>query len=182
MSRFNSIRPASWLAGFILGAGAAWAVGPPLHVVSQAGRAFNPTEIAIQRGDTVQILNDDGDLLHHVFIDSDQLNFDFGRSEAGQPDQHCFFRCRTLHRAVRHPPQDEAAGPRAIAPAAALCAAANTGAVTRLAGCRRSRHAHNSKRRGTGPARCRSRSAPAPHTGPCLSPEHCRPRARAGPR
>jgi plastocyanin len=71
------------VGGFILGAGAAWAVDPPLHVVSQAGRAFTPTEIAIQRGETVQIVNDDGDLLHHVFIESDRMNFDSGDQKPG---------------------------------------------------------------------------------------------------
>jgi plastocyanin len=56
--------------------GAAWAVAP--HQVSQAGRMFRPAEITIQRGEAVELVNDDGDLLHHAYIDSDRMNFDSG--------------------------------------------------------------------------------------------------------
>jgi plastocyanin len=71
------------LGSFFLGIGAAWALGPPLHVVSQAGRAFKPSDISIQRGAIVQIVNDDGDLLHHVYIDSPQMKFDSGDQKPG---------------------------------------------------------------------------------------------------
>ena len=71
------------LGGLILGAGTAWATNASFHVVSQAGRAFKPTEIAIKRGETVQIVNDDGDLLHHVFIESDKMSFDSGDQKPG---------------------------------------------------------------------------------------------------
>jgi plastocyanin len=53
------------------------------HVVSQAGRVFNPGEITIHRGETVQILNDDADLVHHVYVDSDLLKFDSGDQQPG---------------------------------------------------------------------------------------------------
>lgn len=71
------------LGGLILGAGIAWAANAKFHVVSQAGRTFKPTEITINRGETVQILNDDGDLLHHVYIESDRMNFDSGDQKPG---------------------------------------------------------------------------------------------------
>jgi plastocyanin len=62
--------------------GVAWAiVSPPL--VSQAGRAFQPGEITIKRGESVQILNDDGDLVHHAYIESEKMNFDSGDQKSG---------------------------------------------------------------------------------------------------
>ena len=71
------------LGAFVAGAGTAWAMNTPQYVVSQAGRAFKPTEIVIKRGETVQIFNDDGDLTHHVYIESDQMRFDSGDMKPG---------------------------------------------------------------------------------------------------
>ena len=68
------------LLGMVV-AGTTFAAAP--HVISQAGRAFTPTEVSINRGDTVQIVNDDGDLLHHVYVDSDQMRFDSGDQKPG---------------------------------------------------------------------------------------------------
>lgn len=53
-------------------------------VISQQGRAFHPGEVAIARGEEVHILNDDGLLLHHVFVDSPELRFDSDEMEPGQ--------------------------------------------------------------------------------------------------
>lgn len=61
----------------------AFAVGVPQIVVSQKGREFNPGEISISRGDTIQIVNDDGDLLHHAYIDSKKFSFDSGDQQPG---------------------------------------------------------------------------------------------------
>ncbi len=66
----------------VLVAGAAFAATGP-HVVSQAGREFKPKEITIKRGEIVQVVNDDGDLLHHVYVDSDRLQFDSGDQKPG---------------------------------------------------------------------------------------------------
>jgi plastocyanin len=55
----------------------------PQYVVSQKGREFRPAEITIKRGETVQIVNDDGDLRHHAYIESDNFNFDSGDQEPG---------------------------------------------------------------------------------------------------
>ena len=71
------------LAALTLIAGAAWAVASTPHQVSQAGRLFRPAEIQIDRGETVELLNDDGDLLHHAYIDSDRMNFDSGDLRPG---------------------------------------------------------------------------------------------------
>ena len=53
------------------------------HLVSQKGRAFQPGSLAVARGDTVMIVNDDSDLLHHVFIEADNFSFDSGDQEPG---------------------------------------------------------------------------------------------------
>jgi plastocyanin len=53
------------------------------YVVSQLGRAFKPAELHIRRGETVQILNDDGDLLHHVYLESADFKFDSGDQGPG---------------------------------------------------------------------------------------------------
>lgn len=64
--------------------GLAWAdLGPGRFQVSQRGRAFQPGELIIKRGDIVQIVNDDGDLLHHAYVESDVFNFDSGDQEPG---------------------------------------------------------------------------------------------------
>jgi len=64
--------------------GAAWAaLSSPLYQVSQKGRAFQPGEVSIRRGETVQIVNDDGDLLHHAYVDSERFSFDSGDQEPG---------------------------------------------------------------------------------------------------
>lgn len=61
--------------GFIGGISWAAANSAP-YQVSQRGRDFQPNKIVIQRGETVRIVNDDADLLHHAYIKSDKFNFD----------------------------------------------------------------------------------------------------------
>jgi len=56
---------------------------PGRFQVSQRGRAFRPGELSVNRGDVVQIVNDDGDLLHHAYIESDRFSFDSGDQEPG---------------------------------------------------------------------------------------------------
>jgi plastocyanin len=65
-------------------AGVGWAAATSKeYVVSQMGRAFKPTELHIRRGETVQVLNDDGDLLHHVYLESADFKFDSGDQGPG---------------------------------------------------------------------------------------------------
>lgn len=54
------------------------------HRVSQKGRKFQPAEIGIAKGDTLLVGNDDGELLHHLFIQSDAFSFDSGQQEPGK--------------------------------------------------------------------------------------------------
>lgn len=59
--------------------GSAWTQQKPTpYIVSQRGRAFNPNFLSIKEGDTIRIVNDDGDLLHHAYVESDTFNFDSG--------------------------------------------------------------------------------------------------------
>lgn len=55
----------------------------PQLSVSQKGRTFRPPDVHIERGGSVEVVNDDADLLHHVYIDSDQFKFDSGDQKPG---------------------------------------------------------------------------------------------------
>lgn len=52
-------------------------------VVSQKGRTFHPDTLTLSRGETVTIVNDDSDLLHHAYVDSPTFSFDSGDQEPG---------------------------------------------------------------------------------------------------
>lgn len=51
--------------------------------VSQKGRAFLPAVLQIQAGEAVEFMNDDGDLLHHAYLENDAFSFDTGDQEPG---------------------------------------------------------------------------------------------------
>jgi plastocyanin len=67
----------------IIGLGTLVGLALPQYSVSQKGREFNPGQITIKRGETIQIVNDDGDLLHHAYIDSEKFSFDSGDQQPG---------------------------------------------------------------------------------------------------
>lgn len=52
-------------------------------IVSQKGRTFHPDTLSLERGETVTIVNDDSDLLHHAYVDSPSFSFDSGDQEPG---------------------------------------------------------------------------------------------------
>lgn len=62
------------------GTGLAWAA---MVTVSQKDRVFQPGTLSIARGDTVRIVNDDGELLHHAYVKTPQFSFDSGEQEPG---------------------------------------------------------------------------------------------------
>ncbi|KQP82833.1 cupredoxin domain-containing protein [Methylobacterium sp. Leaf117] len=66
------------------------AVGTPSLHVSQKGRAFQPNALNVSRGARVEIVNDDGDLLHHVYIDAPDFSFDSGDLKPGSRTQVVF--------------------------------------------------------------------------------------------
>ncbi len=51
--------------------------------VSQQARMFHPDRLEIAKGDTVAILNDDGELLHHAYVESDTFSYDSGEQNPG---------------------------------------------------------------------------------------------------
>ena len=59
------------------------ALGASQYHVSQRGQVFQPGELVIKRRETVQIVNDDGELLHHTYVDSNRFSFDSGDQEPG---------------------------------------------------------------------------------------------------
>src|SRR3954468_21999816 len=68
----------------VLLGGAGWAeLASPQHQVSQKNQAFTPGEIAVKRGETVRIVNDDGELLHHSYVESKTFSFDSGDQGPG---------------------------------------------------------------------------------------------------
>jgi plastocyanin len=53
------------------------------YQIRQRGQQFNPGYLSIQRGQTVEIINDDGELIHHAYVDSKLFSFDSGDQEPG---------------------------------------------------------------------------------------------------
>src|SRR5271154_2234333 len=70
-------------AAALIGAGTLVGLALPQYSISQKGREFHPGEISIKRGETIQIVNDDADLLHHAYIDSPKFSFDSGDQQPG---------------------------------------------------------------------------------------------------
>lgn len=59
------------------------AVAAAPYIVTQKGQMFHPGKLSINRGDTVEIVNDDGELIHHAYVDSKTFSFDSGDQEPG---------------------------------------------------------------------------------------------------
>lgn len=55
----------------------------PVTVVSQKGRAFSASSLDVTAGSIVRIVNDDGDLQHHAYIDAKDFQYDSGDQEPG---------------------------------------------------------------------------------------------------
>lgn len=86
--RPNAQRCRSGILALTLAGGLACLTGSigfaqPKYIVSQKGRQFHPNELTIKRGQSIEIINDDGDLRHHAYIKSDTFNFDSGDQEPG---------------------------------------------------------------------------------------------------
>ena len=81
--RMKLLMAAAAACGILVGGAASAALNPSLVQVTQKGRAFHPGEITVKRGDKVEFLNDDGDLLHHAYLSSDKFSFDTGDQEPG---------------------------------------------------------------------------------------------------
>lgn len=64
-------------------------------VVSQKGKVFSPGEITVSVGTTVRIMNDDR-VLHHVYVESPEFEFDSGEQPPGRSVEIKFARDGTF--------------------------------------------------------------------------------------
>lgn len=78
-------------------AGTALAAAGTRFMVSQRGRAFLPGAMSIRQGDTLEIVNDDGDLMHHAYIDDPGFSFDSGDQEPGAKADITFTKSGTFN-------------------------------------------------------------------------------------
>ena len=51
--------------------------------VSQKDRMFQPGVLALERGDLVEMVNDDAPLLHHAYVATPEFSFDSGEQLPG---------------------------------------------------------------------------------------------------
>ncbi len=70
-------------AALLIGLGTLAGLALPQYSISHKGREYHPGKISIKLSETVQIVNDDGDLLHHSYIDSPKFSFDSGDQQPG---------------------------------------------------------------------------------------------------
>ena len=89
-------------------AGGALAASP--YQISQKNREFQPGYIAINRGEALRFINDDGDLLHHAYLTSPTFSFNSNDQKPGSSFTVVFPVARQLYGAVRDPSKNEADG------------------------------------------------------------------------
>ena len=58
--------------------------------MTQVNRKFQPGQIEVARGGTIRFVNDDGQLLHHVYSTSPGFSFDSGEQEPGKAVEEQF--------------------------------------------------------------------------------------------
>lgn len=56
---------------------------PGAVLITQKNRAFEPGTVEIDKGQTLHIVNDDGQLMHHAYVASSNFNFDSGEQLPG---------------------------------------------------------------------------------------------------
>jgi len=78
------------VAAVVIGFGTLVGLALPQYSISQKGREYHPGEISIKQGETLQIINDDADLLHHSYVDSPKFLFDSGDQQPGSKTEITF--------------------------------------------------------------------------------------------
>jgi plastocyanin len=58
-------------------------LAPGAVLITQQHRSFQPGSVEIDRGQTLHIVNDDGQLMHHAYVASSNFNFDSGEQLPG---------------------------------------------------------------------------------------------------
>jgi plastocyanin len=81
---------AAMAGAMLIGFGSLAGLAASQYLVSQKGREFSPGNVTIKRGEAVTIVNDDADLRHHAYVDSDKFNFDSGDQEPGSKTSIAF--------------------------------------------------------------------------------------------
>lgn len=71
------------MAALTLAGAVALAAGEAPQRIAQKGRAFAPGAVALKAGESVEIVNDDGDLVHHAYLDHPDFAFDIGEQAPG---------------------------------------------------------------------------------------------------
>lgn len=59
------------------------AFGNAAYTISQKGRTFQPSETRMHQGETITFVNDDGYLVHHAYLNTDDFSFDTGDQAPG---------------------------------------------------------------------------------------------------
>jgi plastocyanin len=81
--RLFAVRIASAAAFPVFAYAVALAGAVATKEISQRGRMFDPGEVELNKGDTLRIVNNDADLLHHAYVDAPTFKFDSGEQEPG---------------------------------------------------------------------------------------------------
>ncbi|MEH3119662.1 MAG: hypothetical protein PGN25_19295 [Methylorubrum populi] len=76
---------AALLLAVLAASGTAWALTGDAapYRVTQKGRAFAPGSIFMHAGQAIEIVNDDGELIHHAYLDNPNFSFDTGEQRPG---------------------------------------------------------------------------------------------------
>jgi plastocyanin len=77
-------------AAMLTALGTLGVVAQSQFVISQKGREFRPGVITVSRGESIDIVNDDLDLRHHAYVDSDTFKYDSGDQEPGSKTKIAF--------------------------------------------------------------------------------------------
>ncbi|MGN6460173.1 MAG: hypothetical protein ACTHLY_03120 [Pseudolabrys sp.] len=78
------------LVALVAGAMTGLALAEVVQSVSQKGREFQPGDITIKRGQSIAIVNDDADLLHHAYLRTTAFSFDSGDQKPGSKFEVAF--------------------------------------------------------------------------------------------
>ena len=86
LRRISLVRFGIGIATFMLASGTALAVSDLASgtlQVMQKSRSFQPGAIELQQNQVLQIVNDDGQLMHHAYVDARDFKFDSGEQAPG---------------------------------------------------------------------------------------------------
>lgn len=71
------------LAGAVAGGASVGSFAADELVISQKNRQFDPGAVTVAKDQPLAIVNDDGGLVHHAYVESDTFNFDSGDQNPG---------------------------------------------------------------------------------------------------